>query len=210
MSQRVVSLCLAGLLLWSCGGSDFEPAPPEYGGLTLPAYKPLNTKQNGESCAAGSECISGNCIDDVCCDSACAGACMHCALTGLEGNCRYVLAGQDPDSECPGDPPCGSQCDGSGGCAFGTFGTACGSCAQCDGSGSCSVFQPAGSDPANVCGLCRVCPGDDPDCVMVAAGSDPWDECTAEPPETCSLTGECDGQGDCDLHPVGTICQPEL
>ena len=197
MNHRAISLFLAGLLLWSCGGPDFEPAPEAYGGLTLPVYRPLNTKQNGEACAAGTECISGNCIDDVCCDSACGGACQHCALTGLEGNCRWVPAGEDPDTECPGDPPCGSQCNGSGGCAFGTFGTTCGPCAQCDGSGNCSVFQPADSDPGNTCGLCRVCPGDGPDCVMVVPGADPWDECDPEPPDGCGLTGDCDGQGDC-------------
>ena len=196
------------LLICSCGGP--EPEPPPCNGLDLPLYRPLNTKQNGEACAAGTECISGNCIDDVCCDSACTGLCRHCALTGLEGNCRWVPAGEDPDAECPGDPPCGSQCDGGGGCAYGTFGTGCGPCAQCDGNGNCNVFQPEDSDPSNVCGLCRVCPGDGPDCVAVAAGADPWDECDAEPPDGCGQTGDCDGQGDCDLHPPGTVCQPEM
>ena len=210
MSKCTTSLILAGLLLWSCGGPDFDPALQAPGGLTSPLYPPLNTKQNGEACAAGTECISGNCVDDVCCDSGCGGACQHCALSGLEGNCRYVPAGEDPDGECPGDPPCGSQCDGSGACAYGTFGTSCGACAQCDGNGACNIFQPAGSDPANVCGLCRVCPGDGPDCVVVSMGEDPWDECDAEPPDSCGRNGDCDGQGGCDLHPAGTVCQPEL
>jgi PKD repeat protein len=210
MSQRTISLFLAGLLLWSCGGPDFNPAPEAFGGLAQPVYKPLNTKQNGEACASGTECISGNCVDDVCCDSGCGGLCQHCALSGLEGNCRWVPAGDDPDGECPGDPPCGSQCDGSGGCAYATFGASCGSCAQCDGNGACNIFQPADSDPANVCGLCRVCPGDGPDCVMVARGADPWDECDAEPPDSCGQNGDCDGQGGCDLHPPGTVCQAEL
>lgn len=189
MNRLVISLCLAG--------------------LSVPVYRPLNTKQNGEACAAGTECISGNCVDEVCCDSSCAGTCMHCALSGFEGNCRYVPAGQDPDSECPGDPPCGSQCNGSGGCAWGAPGTTCAPCAQCDGAGGCNVFLAAGSDPSNVCGLCRVCPGNGPDCLEVPAGSDPWDECAEDPPESCGLTGDCDGLGDCAWHPAGTVCQPE-
>jgi len=197
-----------GLLVCSCGGPEPDPAP--YHGLDSPLYRPLNTKQNGEPCASGTECISGNCVDDVCCDSGCGGLCQHCALSGFEGNCRWIPAGEDPDTECPGDPPCGSQCNGGGGCAFASSGTSCGPCAQCDGNGACNIFQPAGSDPANACGLCRVCPGDGPDCVMVAHGEDPWDECEAEPPNDCGQTGDCDGQGGCDLHPPGTVCRAEL
>jgi len=210
MKRAAFNFFLAGLLLVSCGEPDFNPGLDALGDLTLATYQPLDPKQNGEPCASGIECISGNCVDDVCCDSGCGGTCQHCALSGFEGNCRYVPTGEDPDGECPGDPPCGSQCNGSGGCAFATSGTACGPCAQCDGNGACSVFQPAGSDPADVCGLCRVCPGDGPDCVAVAAGADPWEECDADPPESCGLNGDCDGQGGCDLHPPGTVCQPEL
>ncbi len=209
MKPLFTGLCLAGLLLWSCGDVDPGDSPGTYLSLATAIYPTRNTKENGEACTAGTECISGNCVDDVCCDSTCSGLCRHCALPDLEGNCRYLPAGQDPDEECPGDPPCGSQCDGQGACAFGASGTACAACAQCDGNGNCNVFQPEGSDPGDVCGLCRVCPGDGPDCVAAPAGSDPWEECAPDPPESCGLTGDCDGQGSCDLHPVGTVCQPE-
>ena len=47
-------------------------------------------KTNGQACAAGSECSSGNCADKVCCDLACTGTCRSCVMaqTGKpDGTC---------------------------------------------------------------------------------------------------------------------------
>ena len=65
-------------------------------------------------CEVGSECISGFCADGVCCESACMGTCQACIaeLTGgADGTCEPVMAGMDPDDECPG-----GDCDGTGQC----------------------------------------------------------------------------------------------
>src|SRR5690606_8798909 len=41
----------------------------------------------GETCAGGSECDSGFCVDGVCCSGSCDGACQACDLVGVEGMC---------------------------------------------------------------------------------------------------------------------------
>lgn len=68
---------------------------------------------NGQSCGAGSECDSGNCVDGVCCDTACAGTCEACTAAkkgaGSDGTCGFIVAG-DPDLECVGG------CNGAGAC----------------------------------------------------------------------------------------------
>ena len=56
----------------------------------------------GEPCSDNSECASNYCVDGVCCDTACDGICEACNLSGWEGTCTYIPAGQDPDDECNG------------------------------------------------------------------------------------------------------------
>ncbi len=180
-----------------------------FGDLSTPVNVTVSKKANGDPCTLPSECDSGECVDSVCCDSGCAGNCMRCDLAGRLGICSYISGGQDPDGECAGEPPCGSYCDGTGGCGFPAAGIACADCATCNGAGSCSQWAASGSDAGDVCGLCRVCPGDGPDCVPVAVGSDPNGECTPATPESCGFDGNCDGQGGCDFHPQGTVCDPE-
>jgi hypothetical protein len=68
----------------------------------------------GQSCVAGFECDSGNCVDGVCCDSPCAGGCEACVggATGADdGQCAPVEPGND-DGSCP----MGAVCDGAGSC----------------------------------------------------------------------------------------------
>jgi hypothetical protein len=36
------------------------------------------------------DCVSGNCVDDVCCDTACAGADQSCNQPGREGICTAI------------------------------------------------------------------------------------------------------------------------
>jgi len=57
-------------------------------------------------------------------------------------------------------------------------------------------------------GLCERCdqPGAEGFCDPIPAGTDPDDECMQDDPATCSTTGECAGDGTCELYPSGTIC----
>ncbi len=52
-------------------------------------------KAHGRDCADGSECWSGNCVDEVCCESACEGPCQSCTATLAVGSCT--------PKECSGD-----------------------------------------------------------------------------------------------------------
>lgn len=80
----------------------------------------LDKKADGDDCTNGYECEHDNCPADdlVCCDDACDGECEAClnSKTGAgDGNCAAVPAGEDPDTECTADPPCGltGDCNGS-------------------------------------------------------------------------------------------------
>src|SRR3954466_6621167 len=88
-------------------------------------------KPNGQACAAGPECASGNCADKVCCDTACTGLCRACvaAQTGkADGTCANVNAGAK-DTRCTVQDPgtCGRDgtCDGQGKCRMYANGTRC-------------------------------------------------------------------------------------
>ena len=78
---------------------------------------------NGQGCTRGTDCLSGNCVDDVCCDSSCGdGAsddCQACSIDAgstKDGSCEPLSA----DIECRsavGDCDAAELCDGiSGGC----------------------------------------------------------------------------------------------
>lgn len=83
-------------------------------------------KTNSQICGAGSECLSGNCVDGVCCNSTCTGACLACNLAGSAGTCSNVPLG----SVDPGTCAAPSTCNGAGACKF-TSGQACTLDAQC-------------------------------------------------------------------------------
>jgi hypothetical protein len=104
-------------------------------------------KLNGQACAAGSECSSGNCADKVCCDLACTGLCRSClmAQTGKpDGTCANVSAGVK-DARCTVEAAstCGRDgtCDGAGHCRNYPNGTRCAT-QCCAGSGG-----PGGGEP---------------------------------------------------------------
>lgn len=72
-------------------------------------------KDNGQTCASASECLSGNCIDGVCCETACLGTCRACNVAGLIGTCVNVPMGEeDPiaTTACTGV----NSCNGAGAC----------------------------------------------------------------------------------------------
>ncbi len=138
---------------------------------------------DSQPCTDPGQCQSGLCVDGYCCDSACVGPCRTCARPDRPGLCSYVLSGQDPDGECPGDGPCGASCNGAGACAAPpAAGLPCATCASCDGAGAC---------------------------VPAAAGADPHEDCPAEPAASCGRTGACDGAGACAFFPADLECAPE-
>ncbi len=61
-----------------------------YTGLS---YQPFSWKAfaamypDGAMCTDPSDCLSGNCVDDVCCNSPCDGPNASCDVPGREGTC---------------------------------------------------------------------------------------------------------------------------
>src|SRR5262249_51340961 len=50
---------------------------------------PSEDAGNGSGCSDGSQCMSGNCVDNVCCTSdACTAAGERCDIPGEEGRCH--------------------------------------------------------------------------------------------------------------------------
>lgn len=162
----------------------------------------------GEPCLDGGECASGFCADNVCCDASCSGTCEACVatLTGgvADGTCAHVIAGTDPEDECPdqGIASCGTDgsCDGAGACRFYAQGLECEgpSCTAgvktqprtCDGAGTCESNGTVNCNPASCDG--NVCSG----------------QCSSD--ASCDSTQYCDlTSGDCEpKRPDGDPCQP--
>lgn len=138
----------------------------------------------GKSCQVGSDCASGFCADGVCCDTACAGTCQACSAakrgTGSDGVCGAIVAGTDPDAECPetGAAGCGTTgaCNGAGACQLWSAATVCAgasctgstftSASTCDGLGTCLSPGTLSCAPY-VCGAsaCKTSCVSDVDCV---------------------------------------------
>src|SRR5260221_12192684 len=74
----------------------------------------------GQTCAATSDCLTGNyCVDGVCCAASSCALCQTC----VTGTCANVGAGAaEPHGGCVASPPCGdtSNCNGAGGCEQGS------------------------------------------------------------------------------------------
>lgn len=136
----------------------------------------------GSACAAANQCGSGFCVDGVCCQSACTDTCSACSASrtgGTDGTCAAIVAGTDPDNECPSSSPstCSTSgsCNGAGACALWPVGTICGaaSCSAdtaqladtCDGAGTCDVGGAVSCAPY-ACGAteCRSSCTGDADC----------------------------------------------
>jgi MYXO-CTERM domain-containing protein len=126
----------------------------------------------GTPCAAGSDCTSGFCVDNVCCDSACTGLCRACSVVrkgqGVDGVCDFIKAGGDPQSECTttiGTGVCAGNgvCDGAGVCMTPNFGNVCvpTSCVGLDAQNNASLCSKTGACVANGISSCfpYVCSG---------------------------------------------------
>ena len=128
-------------------------------------------------CSGPADCESGSCADGFCCNSPCDGLCQRCDLQGRVGVCSPIARGEDPDVECSEGDPCLGVCDGNSGCAPAAAGTLCraGSCA------STSAAQP----PA-------VCRGDGQPCEP-----QPVEDCG---PGLCSANATCSTSCDTDAN----------
>lgn len=130
--------CVTGACLTRCT-SNADCASPNYAcDLTSNTCK----LANGQTCSAGTQCASGNCIDNTCCSTPCTGQCESCA--NPTGTCNPAPAGQPVGGRTPctgmGVAPCGGYCDGrSRGCIYPTG--SCGAGAMCVG----EDLQPASS-----------------------------------------------------------------
>jgi hypothetical protein len=162
----------------------------------------------GQSCADGSQCVSGICADNVCCDKSCDGICVSCSAAGSVGTCTPVLRGT---ASPVGHPSCTSDdkstcmhdgtCDGAGGCALWAAATPCkgSSCnstnqlvtptSTCDGKGSCVTPTAIACSPY----LCQ----DTTQC---------WPSCsTAMSATQCAATFSCNNSS-CGQKSAGSTC----
>ena len=145
-------------------GTDTGEPPAD---MLLPDADPVldgALMANGQRCSEAGQCVSGFCSDGFCCDGGCAGTCQSCGLSGMEGSCQAVPAGQDPRNQCAEEPlvSCGQDghCNGQGACGRYAAGTVCvaGRCAMaveyaastCDGNGVCNPGSSRSCSP-NVC-----------------------------------------------------------
>jgi hypothetical protein len=191
-------------------GDVLVPGGQSSSGLPLTTAELYQRRPNGQGCTLVAQCGSGFCVDSVCCNDPCGGSCEACSAAkkgqGSDGTCGNVLAGQDPDSECPDDGAAtcdrNGWCDGAGACQLYSVGTQCGapSCAggtltsyACNGVGTCS--PSASSCSPYVCASGSSCGSscsDDGGCVAshYCAGDD-----TCQPDQaqgaSCSSGSQC-------------------
>ena len=109
----------------------------------------------GTGCASDAGCPTGHCVDSYCCDAACDSSCRACDVSGAEGTCIPIAAGEDPDNEC--GPV--AACDGAGTCLL-RDGVVCSDARECL-SAVCKEFTvdadldgygAAGGGSVHVCG----------------------------------------------------------
>lgn len=182
----------------------------------------------GDGCGFAEQCASGRCVDGVCCERACDGACERCDLTGHEGECAPVPAGEEGDPLCApyvcggssGD--CPEACEDDDECAKG-LPCVDGECERREQGDACRVNDECKSGHCvdgvcceSSCTGCRACSilargyGDeDGVCGPVLDGYDPHDACDAEPASTCGRDGTCNGEGSCRRHPAGSACDDD-
>jgi hypothetical protein len=149
---------------------------------------------NGTPCKTGSQCTSGQCVDDYCCDRACGGQCQACDVAGSLGRCVPIKAGDDPDNECSTEPvgTCGrdGSCDGAGACRKYAAGSTC-MPGTCTGSTETEARTCTAAGACQGGGTTRMCTGGHT-CVNGSCAS------------MCGGDGECQNGFFCD---AGHTCQ---
>ncbi len=145
--------------------------------------------QTGFACSGLGGCQPGQttaCAPYVCCGGACCTTCS--ADTDCVGS-TFCSAASRCETKLANGADCtrGAMCQG-GICTDGKC------CDQlCDG-------------PCEACSAAKKGAGTDGNCAPIAAGGDPDNDCTAEAPSSCGLSGACDGTGGCALYGQGTAC----
>ena len=164
--------------------------------------------QDPATCASGTECSTGYCVDGVCCDTSCEGQCESCKESGSVGTCKAVKGSPvGPREACDGTGICKSQCDGLNGktctfpdstiictaatCAAGKVATA----ATCNGAGACTASMsstcPNSQCAADGSAKCET------SCTATSCGAGFY----------CDITGVClQGQPDGSSCSVGGAC----
>jgi hypothetical protein len=174
---------------WVCGSSQCvdlakESAISQYrcdgagnclksDGLTCGTFRCADDSSCLEECATADDCLpDAACEDDVCVDTKPEGASCNNAF---ECASRYCV-----DGRC-----CKTVCDGV--------------CERCDidDSGVCRHVADK-TDPDDDCGVCEVC--FEGACLDVAEGKDPMNDCSEGAAGECANTGECDGDGACQIR----------
>jgi len=146
--------------------------------------------KQGQTCAVGTDCVTGFCADQHCCNGVCNQTCQSCNNTA--GTCGNVVSADDSDT-CTGT----RTCNASSAC-LNKSGQACLANTDC-ASNHCVDGRCCG---VAACGSCQTCTGTNGTCVAVVSADDP---------DTCTGTMTCDASGTCKARPgqtctVGTQC----
>ncbi|MBK9263491.1 MAG: hypothetical protein IPM54_27255 [Polyangiaceae bacterium] len=167
---------------------------------------PQQPAADGTPCASAAQCASGFCTDGVCCSGACNDPCLACTAAkkgqGSDGACGPIIAGTDPDSECPT-----SDCNGAGACITPMNlpnGTSCAASSEC-ASGHCVdglCCDDACTGSCLACTAAKKGQGSDGTCGPIKYDTDPEEECYG---------GACNGSGGCQSYngvpcTMGTQC----
>ncbi len=202
-NNTCATLCMACNVMGSLGTCTAVPVGTDDGTCTG-ATQSCNGSNNcdfelGQPCAAGSACLSNNCVDGVCCNNACGSACQGCGVAGSIGTCTNLPAGTTdtaPTNLCVGS----SQCDGMGVCKK-VNGTSCtgGMGSQCL-SGNCVDGVCCDTTCATDCMACNLSASMGT-CSNVSMGNDDGG--------CMGATASCDGMGACKGE-LGATCMAAM
>ncbi|HEY4393241.1 MAG TPA: hypothetical protein VGP64_04230, partial [Polyangia bacterium] len=170
-------------------------------------------KDNGRTCASGTECKSTFCSQGICCATNCNGTCKSCNVSAsAAGTCSNVPAGAaDPQGGCKdqGAASCSTNgvCDGAGACQRYAAGTVCvasscpsGAATQtnartCDGTGTCKSATTTACAPyaCNGTTSCNTACTVDADCLSPDICDPKTNLCGTKKRQgqTCSATSDC-------------------
>ena len=122
-----------------------------------------------------------------------------CVAGACNSNCKS-------DADCQSGHACALDSSGkTGTCGKRQIGQACGNAGDCN-SGQCVDGVCCESQCDGACRSCAL-PGSPGRCVNLPAGaSDPRKTCSDGGSTACGQNGLCDGNGSCQVYPVGTKC----
>jgi hypothetical protein len=198
--------CNQGGSLGTCknvpNGQEDTSAPNTCTGVSSCDGAGACKKDNGQACAAASECTSGFCVDGTCCNAECP-ACQACNDPTSLGTCKNVPFNTD-DTSAPNQCMGTSTCDGGGSCKK-EPGASCAVASECLSAncvdGVCCDLPCTGTCQA--CSAVKKGQGLDGFCGNIKSGVDPDGEC---PDGVACRTGLCNGNGACGNSSAGTAC----